>query len=56
MKKIHIVLEQKPSAKTFCGLRASQTAPLNVRANFAEAVKESYLCKKCSAKFERCEK
>lgn len=53
MKKVHIVHEQKPSAYTFCGLRAIRTAPLNVRTNFVEAVKESHLCKNCLARFKK---
>lgn len=53
MKKIHIVHEQKPSAYTFCGLRAIWTSPLNVKTNFVEAVKESHLCKNCLARFSK---
>lgn len=47
MSKVHIVTEQKASARTFCGLRAIQIAPFNVRVQHVGIVKEEYICKKC---------
>ena len=49
MKKIHIVRKYPVTDNgfTLCGRKVFKTAPFNVTREHMEAVKESYLCKKC---------